>query len=119
MIEEISCGVELLIHFCRTSSKILSEKELNKLHWNIVSLLIDRYRNHWNTYNPDQGSAFRSITIKHQCLDPIIEKAYVNSNLSVDKVKLSFPKELTIWIDPRNVCYRIGVKGSIQTHRLF
>jgi len=41
---------------------------------------------------------------KHQTRDPLLEQACVESN--VDFNKLGLPKEMTLWVDPFEVCCR-------------
>ena len=65
--------------------------ELAKLQWNLKSICT--------------LSLPRCIRInKHQTRDPLLEQACVESN--VDFNKLGLPKEMTLWVDPFEVCCR-------------
>ncbi|NWH70866.1 B915 protein, partial [Piaya cayana] len=46
---------------------------------------------------------------KHQRRDPLLEKACVESD--VDFNNLGLPKEMTLWVDPFEVCCRYGEKN--------
>merc|ERR1719384_3125786 len=46
-------------------------------------------------------------------MDPVIGQAADNCGLSSQFLHQIFPSELTMWIDPREVSYRIGENGSI------
>jgi hypothetical protein len=46
-------------------------------------------------------------------MDPIIGQAGEGCGLSATFLHQTFPSELTMWIDPLEVSYRIGENGSI------
>ncbi|XP_054517605.1 protein BTG4 isoform X11 [Pan paniscus] len=75
-----------------------------------MTILFETYRSHWHSDCPSKGQAFRCIRINNnQNKDPIIERACVESN--VDFSHLGLPKEMTIWVDPFEVCCRYGEKN--------
>ena len=47
-------------------------------------------------------------------MDPVIGQAADNCGLSSQFLSQIFPSELTMWINPREVQYRIGENGSIR-----
>ena len=57
-------------------------------------------------------------------MDTLLIKAGLQSGLSDRDLRTCLPSELTIWIDPSEVSYRIGEDGSIgvlynaNTHRI-
>ncbi len=59
-----------------------------------------------------QGSGYRCIRINGK-MDPVISQAGESCGLSPQLIHSIFPSELTMWIDPREVSYRIGENGSI------
>lgn len=63
---------------------------------------------------PSEGSGFRCIRINGETCEPLIEKAATNCGLSNSTIRRLLPAELTLWIDPYTVCYRIGENGSIS-----
>lgn len=46
-------------------------------------------------------------------MDPIVEQAGVAVGLQPRQLRKMLPTELTLWIDPEEVAYRIGENGSI------
>ena len=61
-----------------------------------------------------KGSAFRCIRINGETSEPIIESAAEKCGLSPFTIRRLLPAELTLWVDPYTVCYRIGENGSIS-----
>ena len=97
----------------------------------VSSSMTKRYEDHWHPKFPHRGSAYRSITVHYNRIDPLVlaslVAAYIKAyNLSEDRsedVKKAeakaqeigryFPQELALWVDPMDVSYRIGDNGSI------
>lgn len=71
------------------------------------------YRNHWFPESPDRGSGYRCIRINNQVMDPVLNSAAFESGLNNCNLLKLFPEELTLWIDPSEVSYRIGENGSV------
>lgn len=46
-------------------------------------------------------------------MDPLVGKAAYTIGLSIEKLFSLLPSELTMWVDPYEVSYRIGEDGSI------
>lgn len=101
---------------CRFVTKMLrgngkiSEKQLDAFHKKMKEILCARYKHHWHPQNPLLGSGFRCIRINHS-LDPVIAEAAKACGLP--NRDLTLPQELTLWIDPKSVAFRIGENGSI------
>uniref|UniRef100_A0A663MAJ0 BTG anti-proliferation factor 2 n=1 Tax=Athene cunicularia TaxID=194338 RepID=A0A663MAJ0_ATHCN len=70
------------------------------------------YKHHWFPEKPFKGSGYRCIRINHK-MDPIISKAASQIGLSLPQLYQLLPSELTLWVDPYEVSYRIGEDGSI------
>lgn len=79
----------------------------------LTTLLLNHYRDHWFPEKPFKGSGYRCIRILYNKVDPIVEKATRACGLPVEALKSLFPQELTMWVDPKDVSYRIGENGSI------
>jgi protein Tob/BTG len=112
MKREILSGTNMIIHFIQIANSNLTEDVIQNLHNIITQLLTQKYERHWNFFNPNQGSAYRCIRINNT-MDPVIIQAAKLSKIPINTIKLSLPPELTIWMDPRLVSYRIGETGSI------
>lgn len=72
----------------------------------------EHYKHHWFPEKPFKGSGYRCIRINHK-MDPIISKAASQIGLSLQQLYQLLPSELTLWVDPFEVSYRIGEDGSI------
>ncbi len=72
------------------------------------------FEGHWYPDKPTKGSAFRCIRVSGEKVDPVIESSVLASGLDIEEVKEYLPHDLTIWIDPCEVSYRIGEKGVVK-----
>lgn len=77
-----------------------------------LASLAEHYKHHWFPEKPFKGSGYRCIRINHK-MDPIISKAASQIGLSLPQLYQLLPSELTLWVDPYEVSYRIGEDGSI------
>lgn len=78
----------------------------------LLASLTEHYKHHWFPEKPFKGSGYRCIRINHK-MDPIISKAASHIGLSLSQLYQLLPSELTLWVDPYEVSYRIGEDGSI------
>ena len=72
-----------------------------------------KFESHWNPENPMIGNAYRSILIHNGMIDPLLLNAAEQAGIT--NIARSLPLDFVIWIDPFNVSYRIGERGSICT----
>lgn len=73
---------------------------------------VEHYKHHWFPEKPCKGSGYRCIRINHK-MDPLIGQAAQRIGLSSQELFQLLPSELTLWVDPYEVSYRIGEDGSI------
>ena len=109
MRTEVQCGCEFI-------STLLSQRHLpvqfsRPFRRRMEELLLERFRNHWDPLNPTRGSAYRCIRINGSRLDPVVREAAKVTGLT--NISEYLPTQLTLWIDPSEVSYRIGEDGSI------
>ncbi|XP_060758517.1 protein BTG2-like [Neoarius graeffei] len=90
----------------------LSEKQLQHFSRSLEEALGEHYEHHWFPDAPFRGSGYRCIRINRR-MDPLVGKAAYTSGLSMEQVRALLPCELTVWVDPYEVSYRIGENGSI------
>ena len=110
---EVHSAADFLMNLLRVkSSSPLSETQLQHFKGSLEEVLIRKFRSHWYPEVPTKGSGFRCIRINGK-MDPIIEKAGVAVGLNSIVLRKMLPQELTMWIDPEEVSYRIGENGSI------
>jgi len=107
------------------TKKVESADFLEFFQFQLGEELRDKYKDHWHVRNPNRGSAFRAINIQHNKIDEKILEPLIRSFICVNrmtkqeakaeaiKIGKHLPQELTLWIDPRDVSYRIGDHGSI------
>ncbi|XP_004688905.1 PREDICTED: protein BTG4 [Condylura cristata] len=109
MRDEIATTVFFVTRLVKKHDK-LSKKQIEDFAEKLTTILFETYRSHWHSDCPSKGQAFRCIRINNnQSKDPILERACVESN--VDFSHLGLPKEMTIWVDPFEVCCRYGEKN--------
>lgn len=89
------------------------DAKVTSFRQNLHNVLCSHYQDHWFPEKPFKGSAYRCVRIVGQKMDPLIKKAGEGCGLSVSDLLRVLPNELTMWIDPEEVSYRIGEDGSI------
>ncbi|KAG7164074.1 protein Tob2-like [Homarus americanus] len=109
---EIKSAANFLVDLARLNNSGLTEKQLEKFRGNVCDILLRHYTDHWFPDKPFKGSGYRCIRINGN-LDPLIARAGFMMGLAVSFLRSLFPKELTMWVDPMEVAYRIGENGSI------
>jgi len=111
---ELQSASNFLVHLVRLSSRNSSipENQLVSFQGSLMEVLRRRYRDHWFPEKPFKGSGYRCIRINGR-MDPVIAQAGENCGLDPQVIHNTFPSELTMWIDPLEVSYRIGENGSI------
>jgi len=117
MHEEVENAAKFIIKVMKMGhgniAQQIGDETLEKLTKAIAESMIEKYTGHWHPQKPNKGSAYRSIRIGNR-LDKTIEKAVEKIGLSTDLVKRAFTLELTLWVDPREVSYQMGEKGSVS-----
>ncbi|KAM7086215.1 protein BTG4 [Molossus nigricans] len=109
MREEIATTVFFVTRLVRKHDK-LSKQQIENFAEKLMTILFETYRSHWHSDCPSKGQAFRCIRINNnQNKDPILQRACAESN--VDFSHLGLPREMTIWVDPFEVCCRYGEKN--------
>ncbi|XP_048213266.1 protein BTG2 [Perognathus longimembris pacificus] len=111
MFPEIAAAVGFLSSLLRTRGCV-SEQRLAVFSAALQEALTEHYKHHWFPEKPAKGSGYRCIRINHK-MDPIISKVASQIGLSQPQLHQLLPSELTLWVDPYEVSYRIGEDGSI------
>jgi len=114
MKAEVTCAVHFLVNFLRSSRDMGQQTlRLERFSQILINLLCDHYRSHWFPDKPFRGSGYRCLRINDMLMDPLLAKAGQLVNISLEEMQLLLPSELTVWVDPGEVSYRIGEEGSI------
>ncbi|CAF1087679.1 unnamed protein product [Rotaria sordida] len=108
---EISIALNFLIDYLYNK---LPRRRVNMLGEQMQKYLYIKFQDHWYPERPTKGSAYRSIRISKEKIDKILINAAIDVSLDLQEILDSLPNDLTIWIDPGEVSYRIGEKGPIQ-----
>lgn len=111
MKDEIKSAVDFLTNILRSRDDV-NEAQTYQFNTNLTNLLVHRYQDHWFPEKPFKGSGYRCIRLNHN-MDPLILKAGNMCGLDCSFLESSFPPELTIWVDPLDVSFRIGENGSV------
>lgn len=112
---EVHSAADFLMNLLRINqqkSPLTDDNQLQNFKGSLEALLALRYKSHWYPDVPTKGSGYRCIRINGQ-MDPLVEQAGVASGLPPRTLRNMLPPELTLWIDPEEVAYRIGENGSI------
>lgn len=109
MKDEISVAVRFLIRLIEKTSTAggsgIEKEQLDTFRERLSELLSDRFQNHWFPEKPARGQAYRCIRLNEaDRKDPVIDRAASQCGLSYEQLQL--PSELTIWVDPKEVCCR-------------
>ena len=91
----------------------LPRRRINLFGDELESALRDKFADHWYPDKPFKGSAFRCLKITDPA-DPVLNRAARESGNPVPDIVENLPTDLAIWIDPGEVSYRIGEKGSVK-----
>ncbi|XP_007229674.2 protein BTG1 [Astyanax mexicanus] len=111
MKTEVSTAVNFISTLLRGTG-LLSEEQLHHFSLSLEEALGEHYQHHWFPDAPCRGSGYRCIRINHK-MDPLIGKAALTIGLTREQLFSLLPSELTMWVDPYEVSYRIGEDGSI------
>ena len=85
----------------------LSMEKIEEVHYNLSKILTDRYEGHWYPSQPTKGNAYRCLND----VDPVLIRAIQRSGLNPNEILRYFPENLSVWVDPNEVSYRIGDRG--------
>lgn len=77
----------------------------------IYRLLLDKYRNHWDSANPIRGNGYRALNFSTGTVDEILLK--IAQKFSISDIQSLFPQDMVLWVDPSCVSYRVGDYGYV------
>ncbi|KAG5267555.1 hypothetical protein AALO_G00223030 [Alosa alosa] len=111
MKPEITAAVGFLSRFLRIKGHV-NDRQLQTFSQTLQDILAEQYKHHWFPDRPCKGSGYRCIRINHK-MDPLVGQAAQRIGLTIQQLYVLLPSELTLWVDPFEVSYRIGEDGSI------
>ncbi|KAM6907729.1 protein BTG3 [Xenentodon cancila] len=106
MKREIAAVVFFLKRLVKKGEKLESHK-IDLFAERLAVALQEKFKGHWYPENPSKGQAYRCIRVnRFHRRDPEILRACRESG--VQHGDLGLPCELTLWVDPGEVCCRYG-----------
>lgn len=106
MREEIAAAVVFVTRLIRQNGS-LSKGKVDEFSNCLSAILVEKFQNHWYSDRPAKGQGFRCIRINpSEPIDPVLEKAASDAGLQC--AELLLPVEMTLWVDPQDVCCRFG-----------
>ncbi len=111
MLQEVRSAVNFVTNILQKGNIDVGTVETFKQA--LYNFLCIHYQNHWFPEKPNKGSAYRCLRIVNKKMDPLILRAGNHCGISELQLMRLFPSELTVWVDPNEVSYRIGEDGSI------
>lgn len=104
MLDEISAAVLFLVRLIEKSENF-NQAQLQDFKTRLSELLVERFKNHWFPETPFKGQGYRCIRVNERDRrDATLERAAIACGLKYEDLKL--PVELTLWVDPNEVCCR-------------
>ncbi|XP_037936758.1 protein Tob1 isoform X2 [Teleopsis dalmanni] len=91
----------------------LPRRRVNIFGEELEKALKDKFQGHWYPEKPYKGSAFRCLKTGDP-IDPVLERAARESGVPITDILENLPNELSVWVDPGEVSYRIGEKGAVK-----
>lgn len=109
---EIESASTFLANLLRLENRQIKIARVEMFRRTLEELLRHHYQHHWFPEKPCKGSGYRCLRINHK-MDPLIAKAGDVCGFNEVDLRKLLPNELTMWVDPLEVSYRIGENGSI------
>ncbi|UXI14714.1 Mitochondrial Rho GTPase 1 [Sarcoptes scabiei] len=107
---EVQIAINFLVSFLYNK---LPRRRVNQFAEELERIVTLKFNGHWYPSEPYKGSAFRCIHCNPQLDSSLFREAVKNSGLNLKDVQENLPNELSIWIDPGEVSYRINEKSPV------
>ncbi|CAG0892251.1 unnamed protein product [Darwinula stevensoni] len=91
----------------------LPRRRVNIFGEELEKALREKFQGHWYPEKPFKGSAYRCLKTSDP-VDPVLEKSARESGMDLVDIRENLPGDMSVWIDPGEVSYRIGEKGQIK-----
>lgn len=111
MLIEVTSAAGFLSNLIR--ARCDNPEQADQFRDSLQIVLCSHYDSHWFPEKPFKGSGYRCLRIVNKKMDPLVSKAGEKCGLTTGRLLSLLPSELTMWVDPSEVSYRIGEEGSI------
>ncbi|CAG0915123.1 unnamed protein product [Notodromas monacha] len=91
----------------------LPRRRVNIFGEELEKALKAKFDGHWYPEKPCRGSAFRCLKTSNP-VDPVLCIAALESGMVLDDIREHLPQDMSVWIDPGEVSFRIGEKGPLK-----
>ncbi|XP_043949577.1 putative per-hexamer repeat protein 5 isoform X2 [Drosophila biarmipes] len=91
----------------------LPRRRVNIFGEELEKALRDKFQGHWYPEKPFKGSAYRCLKTGDP-IDSVLERAARESGVPIGDILENLPNELSVWIDPGEVSFRVGEKGAVK-----
>ncbi|XP_034116483.1 protein Tob1 isoform X3 [Drosophila albomicans] len=91
----------------------LPRRRVNIFGEELEKALRDKFQGHWYPEKPFKGSAYRCLKTGDP-IDSVLARAARESGVPITDILENLPNELSVWVDPGEVSYRIGEKGAVK-----
>ncbi|XP_070136511.1 protein Tob1-like isoform X3 [Drosophila bipectinata] len=91
----------------------LPRRRVNIFGEELEKALGEKFLGHWYPEKPFKGSAYRCLKTGDP-IDSVLERAARESGVPICDVLENLPSELSVWVDPGEVSFRIGEKGAVK-----
>jgi protein Tob/BTG len=108
---ELQSAANFLVHVLRLRRLGISEAQLSKFNRCLIEEMRKRYRDFWFPERPLKCSGYRQINFNGR-EEVITARAGKSAGIKSDILNQAW-QNIMMWIDPLEVCYRIGEHGSI------
>lgn len=106
MSKEIAAVVFFLKRLVKKQEKLEAHK-VDLFVERLAAALQEKFKGHWYPESPSKGQAYRCIRVNRlHRQDPELLRACRESGIQYSD--LGLPRELTLWVDPGEVCCRYG-----------
>ncbi|XP_029432902.1 protein BTG3-like isoform X2 [Rhinatrema bivittatum] len=106
MREELCAGIDYIMKVVNRHQK-LDWRKVEVFGEKLMEILSRKYTGHWYPESPVKGQAYRCIRInRKQRVDECLLQACEGSGLQYSE--LALPREMSLWIDPKEVSCRLG-----------
>ena len=106
---ELDSASNFLVYLVTLGHPHINRDQLEWFQLALVQIMRRRYHDRWHTDNPLKGNGYRAIRLNGvKPMDPVIRQAGEICGFSTDFMYSAFPSDLTIWVDPKEVSFRLG-----------